>query len=177
MPTLVLIRHGQSSWNLENRFTGWWDVNLTELGIEEARAAGTLLAEKGLELRTDWQEGLPTFRTDPAQVQGVIAVGGSTAPAALADLVDGVVESGVQVFDEDLVTWGSDADLAWLFHMNRGVFMTPGQDEEWTLSVMHTDADLQRYIDAFETGSPVSSEIAVWYSNITCSPPWEISGW
>ncbi|WP_442681339.1 2,3-diphosphoglycerate-dependent phosphoglycerate mutase [Sphingomonas sp. ASY06-1R] len=49
MPTLVLIRHGQSSWNLENRFTGWWDVNLTELGIEEARAAGTLLAEKGLD--------------------------------------------------------------------------------------------------------------------------------
>ena len=42
-------------------------------------------------------------------------------------------------------------DLAWLFHMNRGVFMTPGQDEEWTLSVMHTEADLQRYIDAFET--------------------------
>jgi glutamate-1-semialdehyde 2,1-aminomutase len=42
-------------------------------------------------------------------------------------------------------------DLAWLYHMNRGVFMTPGQDEEWTLSVMHTDADLQRYVDAFET--------------------------
>jgi len=49
MPTLVLIRHGQSAWNLENRFTGWWDVNLTELGIEEARAAGTLLAEKGFD--------------------------------------------------------------------------------------------------------------------------------
>ncbi|WP_420136963.1 2,3-diphosphoglycerate-dependent phosphoglycerate mutase [Sphingomonas sp.] len=49
MPTLVLIRHGQSSWNLENRFTGWWDVNLTELGIEEARAAGALMAEKGLD--------------------------------------------------------------------------------------------------------------------------------
>jgi glutamate-1-semialdehyde 2,1-aminomutase len=41
-------------------------------------------------------------------------------------------------------------DLAWLYHMNRGVFMTPGQDEEWTLSVLHTDADLQRYVDAFE---------------------------
>jgi 2,3-bisphosphoglycerate-dependent phosphoglycerate mutase len=49
MPTLVLIRHGQSSWNLENRFTGWWDVNLTELGIEEARAAGELMAAKGLD--------------------------------------------------------------------------------------------------------------------------------
>ena len=49
MPTLVLIRHGQSSWNLENRFTGWWDVNLTELGIEEARSAGELMAAKGLD--------------------------------------------------------------------------------------------------------------------------------
>jgi glutamate-1-semialdehyde 2,1-aminomutase len=41
-------------------------------------------------------------------------------------------------------------DLAWLYHMNNGIFMTPGQDEEWTLSVMHTDADLQRYVDVFE---------------------------
>ncbi len=49
MPSLVLIRHGQSAWNLENRFTGWWDVNLTELGIEEAKAAGALLAAKGFD--------------------------------------------------------------------------------------------------------------------------------
>jgi 2,3-bisphosphoglycerate-dependent phosphoglycerate mutase len=49
MPTLVLIRHGQSAWNLENRFTGWWDVNLTEQGIGEAKAAGRLMAEKGLD--------------------------------------------------------------------------------------------------------------------------------
>ena len=49
MPTLVLIRHGQSAWNLENRFTGWWDVNLTELGIAEAKAAGELMAAKGLD--------------------------------------------------------------------------------------------------------------------------------
>jgi len=49
MPTLVLIRHGQSAWNLENRFTGWWDVDLTDLGIEEARAAGALMADKGLD--------------------------------------------------------------------------------------------------------------------------------
>jgi glutamate-1-semialdehyde 2,1-aminomutase len=41
-------------------------------------------------------------------------------------------------------------DLAWLYHMNSGIFMTPGQDEEWTLSVLHTDADLQRYVDVFE---------------------------
>ena len=36
MPQLVLIRHGQSSWNLENRFTGWWDVDVTEQGAAEA---------------------------------------------------------------------------------------------------------------------------------------------
>ena len=48
MPRLILIRHGQSQWNLENRFTGWWDVDVTEKGAEEARAAGRLLAEKGM---------------------------------------------------------------------------------------------------------------------------------
>ncbi len=49
MPRLVLIRHGQSAWNLENRFTGWWDVDLTEQGREEAERAGRLLAERGLD--------------------------------------------------------------------------------------------------------------------------------
>ncbi|TCP33796.1 2,3-diphosphoglycerate-dependent phosphoglycerate mutase [Sphingomonas sp. BK235] len=49
MPTLVLIRHGQSAWNLENRFTGWWDVDVTEQGAAEARAAGELMAAKGLD--------------------------------------------------------------------------------------------------------------------------------
>lgn len=49
MPTLVLIRHGQSAWNLENRFTGWWDVDVTEKGAEEARAAGRLMRERGLD--------------------------------------------------------------------------------------------------------------------------------
>ena len=52
MPTLILVRHGQSQWNLENRFTGWWDVDLTDKGIIEAIAAGRLLAEKGL--LPDW---------------------------------------------------------------------------------------------------------------------------
>ena len=49
MPTLVLIRHGQSAWNLENRFTGWWDVNLTDLGIQEAQEAGAAMAAAGLD--------------------------------------------------------------------------------------------------------------------------------
>ena len=48
MSTLVLVRHGQSVWNLENRFTGWWDVDLSPTGEEEARQAGRLLASEGL---------------------------------------------------------------------------------------------------------------------------------
>lgn len=48
MPTLALIRHGQSQWNLENRFTGWWDVDLTEKGEAEAKQSGTLLKASGI---------------------------------------------------------------------------------------------------------------------------------
>ncbi len=49
MPQLVLIRHGQSAWNLENRFTGWWDVDVTEKGAQEARLAGELMAQRGID--------------------------------------------------------------------------------------------------------------------------------
>jgi glutamate-1-semialdehyde 2,1-aminomutase len=45
---------------------------------------------------------------------------------------------------------GELSTLAWLYHMNRGVFMTPGVEEEWTLSIAHSEADLQRFADAFE---------------------------
>lgn len=47
MKKLVLIRHGQSDWNLQNRFTGWKDVDLSDKGKEEAKAAGQLLKEHG----------------------------------------------------------------------------------------------------------------------------------
>ena len=62
MPSLILVRHGQSQWNLENRFTGWWDVDLTEKGITEARAAGELLGEKGL---------LPTLAFTSVQIRAI----------------------------------------------------------------------------------------------------------
>ncbi|MGD2101286.1 MAG: 2,3-diphosphoglycerate-dependent phosphoglycerate mutase [Acidimicrobiia bacterium] len=47
--TLILLRHGQSVWNLKNLFTGWTDVGLTPQGMEEARSAGRLMSEAGLE--------------------------------------------------------------------------------------------------------------------------------
>ena len=59
---LILVRHGQSQWNLENRFTGWWDVDLTEQGAAEARAAGELLAATGL---------LPTIAFTSLQIRAI----------------------------------------------------------------------------------------------------------
>ena len=52
MPRLVLLRHGQSAWNLENRFTGWWDVDITDKGAAEARAAGAMLKAAGFDFDT-----------------------------------------------------------------------------------------------------------------------------
>ena len=50
MSFLVLVRHGQSTWNLENRFTGWVDVDLTEKGESEAEKAGLLIKEKNIQI-------------------------------------------------------------------------------------------------------------------------------
>ena len=51
---LVLVRHGQSQWNLENRFTGWIDVPLTEQGVAEAHSAGEQIREAGIEFDAAW---------------------------------------------------------------------------------------------------------------------------
>ncbi len=52
MPKLVLIRHGESTWNLDNRFTGWTDVPLTATGVAQARESGRMLKEAGYEFDT-----------------------------------------------------------------------------------------------------------------------------
>ena len=50
MSKLILLRHGQSQWNLENRFTGWTDVSLTEKGIKEAQSAGKLMKKHNIKI-------------------------------------------------------------------------------------------------------------------------------
>ena len=57
MNKLILLRHGQSQWNLENRFTGWKDVSLTIQGINEARTAGKLIKKHNIfKRRFKWIE-------------------------------------------------------------------------------------------------------------------------
>ena len=51
MYKLILIRHGQSEWNLSNQFTGWTDVDLTPQGVEEAKRAGRILRDSDLDIR------------------------------------------------------------------------------------------------------------------------------
>ena len=50
MSFLILVRHGQSIWNLEKRFTGWVDIDLTEKGISEAKKAGLLIKKENIEI-------------------------------------------------------------------------------------------------------------------------------
>lgn len=61
--TLVLVRHGQSEWNLKNLFTGWRDPGLTEKGHEEAKAAGRKLAERGLKFDIAYTSALGRAQT------------------------------------------------------------------------------------------------------------------
>ena len=58
MSKLVLLRHGQSQWNLENRFTGWKDVELSKNGILEAKESGRLIKEKKIPIDTVYSSGL-----------------------------------------------------------------------------------------------------------------------
>ena len=65
MADLILLRHGQSQWNLENRFTGWVDVPLSERGIAEARAAGAKLrGRKSLQCPLKLPSGCPSRTYD-----------------------------------------------------------------------------------------------------------------
>ena len=50
MSKLILLRHGQSQWNFENRFTGWTDVPLTEKGVKEAKLAGELMKKNKINI-------------------------------------------------------------------------------------------------------------------------------
>jgi len=81
MHKLVLLRHGESTWNKENRFTGWTDVDLTEKGRDEARQAGRLLKEGGFGFDIP-RRSLEALR---------LAVQGATVPVLAIGGVDGCV--------------------------------------------------------------------------------------
>jgi 2,3-bisphosphoglycerate-dependent phosphoglycerate mutase len=71
--TLVLVRHGQSEWNLKNLFTGWRDPDLTELGVEEAKTGGKALAETGIKFDVAYTSVLSRAQRTLSIILGEIA--------------------------------------------------------------------------------------------------------
>ena len=74
--TLVLVRHGQSEWNLKNLFTGWRDVDLTDKGREEARAAGEKLKARGLKFDIAYTSALTRAQKTCGIILDVLGQGG-----------------------------------------------------------------------------------------------------
>ena len=88
-----------------------------------------------------------------AGCQGVIAKHNLPGYSVGAGSKGCVTFSPVEIVDYETFKANQDADmaeLAWLFNMNRGIFMTPGREEEWTLSVTHDDASVDAYVQVFE---------------------------
>jgi glutamate-1-semialdehyde 2,1-aminomutase len=111
-------------------------ATLTEVLTQDAYAKLEATNEK---LKTACQDVVDRYGL-PAYAEGMGAKGCVVfAPEPLREYRDYLTK-----VDGDLST------LAWLYHMNHGIFMTPGVEEEWTLSLAHTDEDVERYVSAFE---------------------------
>ena len=83
MPDLILLRHGESQWNLENRFTGWIDVPLTEMGMKEAEEAGKKIRLAGIHIDRRWMLPGLMMMIGSALVSFVPAWGWTTAGALI----------------------------------------------------------------------------------------------
>ena len=112
------------------------EATLTEVLVDDAYAELEAMNDKLLGRCNEVIErhGLPAY-TQGLGAKGCVIF----SPEPLREYRDYLTK-----VDADLST------LAWLYHMNHGIFMTPGVEEEWTLSIAHTDDDLDHYIAAFE---------------------------
>jgi 2,3-bisphosphoglycerate-dependent phosphoglycerate mutase len=111
--TLILLRHGQSDWNLENLFSGWTDVGLTAQGVEEARSAGRLMAEAGLEPDILFTSVL-TRATETADL-AIEEAGWGTLPTKRSWRLNERHYGALQGLDkkETAAKFGADQVLAW----------------------------------------------------------------
>lgn len=111
--TLVLVRHGQSEWNLKNLFTGWKDPDLTELGVTEAQRAGQLLVERGMKFDIAFTSVLSRAqRTLDIVLEGIGQTGLATiADAALNERDYGDL-SGLNK-DDARARWGEEQVHIW----------------------------------------------------------------
>ncbi len=111
--TLVLVRHGQSDWNLKNLFTGWRDPDLTELGVEEAKAAGQRLKAAGLRFDIAFTSALSRAQRTLKLIQGELGQEGleTIRDQALNERDYGDL-SGLNK-DDARAKWGEDQVHVW----------------------------------------------------------------
>jgi 2,3-bisphosphoglycerate-dependent phosphoglycerate mutase len=111
--TLVLVRHGQSDWNLKNLFTGWRDPDLTPQGVEEAKAAGRALKAKGLHFDVAFTSGLTRAQHTLALILGELGQSGMpvTRDDALNERDYGEL-SGLNK-DDARAKWGEEQVHVW----------------------------------------------------------------
>ncbi|KTQ90487.1 phosphoglyceromutase [Aureimonas ureilytica] len=111
--TLVLVRHGQSDWNLKNLFTGWRDPDLTDLGVEEAKAAGQRLKAAGLQFDIAFTSALSRAQRTLKLIQGELGQEGleTIRDQALNERDYGDL-SGLNK-DDARAKWGEDQVHVW----------------------------------------------------------------
>ena len=130
---LVLVRHGQSEWNLKNLFTGWRDVELTEKGVAEARAAGQKLKAKGLTFDAAFTSDLKRAQNTLKLIQEEMGLANLpvTKNLALNERDYGDL-SGLNK-DDARKKWGEDQVLVW----RRSYDVPPPGGESLKLSLIH----------------------------------------
>ena len=102
MPTLILLRHGQSQWNLENRFTGWVDVDLTDEGEAQAKKGGELIKAAGLQI----DRAYTSVQTRAIRTLWLaLAAAGQALPFATVSALDGRVLGSTRFANLERWSW------------------------------------------------------------------------
>lgn len=120
MATLVLVRHGESQWNLENRFTGWVDVPLSEKGVTEAKAAGEKIKKAGLRFDKAYTSNLQRAQKTLGYI--LEALGQQTLPVVKDEALNerhygdlqglNKAETAQKFGDEQVKIWRRSYDIA-----------------------------------------------------------------
>jgi len=131
MVKLVLIRHGQSAWNLENRFTGWTDVPLSEQGVREAKEAGALLKKEGYTFDIAFSSVLQ--RANNTMDLALEALGESKLPKFYSWRLNERHYGALQGLNkaESAVKWGDEQVHIWRRSADVPPLALTKEDERW----------------------------------------------
>ena len=145
MVKLVLLRHGQSAWNLENRFTGWTDVPLSEKGVEEAKDAGRLLKKGGYSFDIAFSSVLQRANNTMNYCLGEL--GENDIPKFYSWRLNERHYGALQGLNkaESAVKWGDEQVHIWRRSGDVTALSLPTEDERWP-------GNQEKYLDLVKKG-------------------------